>query len=129
MAVMKNAYTSGAISYLQLHGNESEETIKTLQNMGSNVINVVHHASNLKSIADYVMLDSSNGLGITPDWHHLPAIHRPWILAGGLTNTNIAEAVALTHPSIVDVSSGVETDGIKDLHKITEIINTAHNLQ
>jgi phosphoribosylanthranilate isomerase len=75
--------------------------------------------------ADALLLDSHGGgklggSGKTFDWDQVPEIQRPWILAGGLTPGNVAEACAKLSPNAVDVSSGVEIrPGIKD-HKAME---------
>jgi phosphoribosylanthranilate isomerase len=79
------------------------------------------------------------GTGQTFDWQYFPrASARPWILAGGLTPANVAEAVRVTHPYAVDVSGGVEARdaagqprrGIKDaglIQAFIKAVNEASN--
>ena len=50
------------------------------------------------------------GTGKTLDWTAIGDIGRPWLLAGGLTPDNVAEAIAVARPYAVDVSSGVESE-------------------
>lgn len=67
------------------------------------------------------------GAGVTGDWAQAADLARSaevW-LAGGLTPNNVAAAVAQVQPAVVDVSSGVETDGVKDAKKINAFIANA----
>ena len=65
------------------------------------------------------------GSGISFDWKQLNIPDQPWALAGGLDPKNIQEAIQLLHPSIVDVSSGVEREGKKDATLIEAFIQAA----
>ncbi len=75
------------------------------------------------SAADMVLLDGGAGDGRTFDWSVLSNLRRPYILAGGLGPDNIEAAIQAVRPWAVDMSSGVETDGFKDEHKIMEVVN------
>lgn len=70
------------------------------------------------SSADYVLLDSGAGTGKAFDWRLIRGFKKPFFLAGGLDPDNAGEAVRQLHPYGVDVSSGIETDGVKDKHKM-----------
>ena len=124
---MLDIYHSGAIQIVQLHGNESEDTVKALKQAGATVFQVFKpNAEITPTAADYVMLDSGNGSGITLDWSRVPQAPHPFILAGGLTPENVTAAIAAVHPDVIDVSSGVETNGQKDADKIRAIVATTH---
>jgi phosphoribosylanthranilate isomerase len=75
--------------------------------------------------------DLKGGTGHQADWHQAAQLARTQriILAGGLTPANVASAIAAVQPWGVDVSSGVERDGIKDNGKIAAFIHLAkqHN--
>ncbi|MCH5462935.1 phosphoribosylanthranilate isomerase [Lactobacillus sp. LC28-10] len=124
---MLKIYHSGAIQIVQLHGNESEETVKALKAAGATVFQVFKpNAKITPTTADYVMLDSGNGSGVALDWTRVPNAPHPFILAGGLTPDNVTTAINTVHPDVIDVSSGVETNGQKDPDKIRAIVATTH---
>ena len=119
----------GIIDIAQLHGSEDEEYIQTIKTRtGRKVIKafVVKGDQSLeeaeKSSADYLLLDSGMGTGSTFDWSRLDKVKRPYFLAGGLGPGNIDKALSEIKPYAVDVSSGVETDGVKDSEKIREFV-------
>lgn len=123
----------GVIDIAQLHGSESEDYIARLQGeAGKPVIKAVRVAGpkdvalHLGSRADYLLLDAGAGQGRAFDWRWIGAPGRPFFLAGGISLENIDRARALA-PFAVDVSSGVETDGVKDEQKILELVRRAHD--
>ncbi len=73
------------------------------------------------------MLDPSRGSGASGDLAVAReiALRVPLWLAGGLTPDNVADAITAVHPWLVDVSTGVETDGVKDPAKIRAFIRAA----
>lgn len=120
----------GIIDIAQLHGGESEEYIANLRKLTDKPLiqafridtnQDIEKAKN--SLADYVLLDSGDGgTGTTFDWSLIKNIGRPYFLAGGLGPENVAEAVANYEPYAVDVSSGIETDGLKDSAKMAAFV-------
>lgn len=119
-------YQAGAIAIAQLHGKSTPEEIKELQDAGLKVIQVFERKSiDPQSPANYLMVDSGKGSGQVLNWKALPHIDRTTILAGGLNPDNISQAVNIVNPDIVDVSTGVETDGHKDPAKIMNFIKNA----
>ena len=124
------------IDIAQLHGNEDENYIKDLKTLsGKPVIKAVRVASadDIKtannSPADFVLLDSGMGGGKVFDWNLIKEVKRDYFLAGGLTLENAAEAVNTLTPFAVDVSSGIETDGIKDAQKMKEFVKTVREIK
>ena len=120
----------GIIDAIQLHGTENEDYIKRLKEMtGKPVIKAVsvEKAGDVQkwaqTSADYLLLDSKGGgTGRTFDWSLIGQTDKPYFLAGGLYEASIIEAIEQTRPFAVDVSSGVETDGLKDPAKINDFI-------
>ena len=76
-----------------------------------------------KSSADCVLLDAGKGDGKSFDWSLIQGISRPYFLAGGLDTDNAVRAVRELRPYAVDVSSGIETDGVKDRNKMAEFVS------
>jgi phosphoribosylanthranilate isomerase len=115
----------GVIDIAQLHGHESEDDIRRLRALTDRPIIRAFRvatqqdvAAARQSTADYILLDSGAGTGKVFDWSLLQDVGRPYFLAGGLSPDNVGEAVAALHPYAADVSSGIETDGVKDETKM-----------
>ena len=120
----------GIIDAAQLHGSEGDEYISVLKkNTGKEIIKAFKIKSEddieraEESTADYVLLDSGEGSGKTFDWDLIKEIKREYFLAGGLDTENAEEAVRTLRPYAVDVSSGIETDGIKDKRKMADFVS------
>ena len=117
------------IDIAQLHGDEDEDYIERLRKLTDQPIiqafrveqegDLLHIES---SSADYVLLDSGAGSGETFEWKLIQNIKRPFFLAGGLDVSNVSDAVRKLHPFAVDVSSGIETDGLKDKEKMAAFV-------
>lgn len=116
---------------VQLHGDEDEAFIQSLKER-TNV--EVWKAVQIRSAADAeAWIDSSadmllfdayhkderGGTGEVFDWSCLDEFERPFMLAGGIDSTNVARAIRTVRPYGIDISSGIETDGVKDNEKIT----------
>ncbi|MCM1314266.1 MAG: phosphoribosylanthranilate isomerase [Prevotella sp.] len=114
------------IDIVQLHGTEDEEyinglrkiiTVPVIQAFKVSTPEDINKAVN--STADYILLDSGSGSGKTFDHSLIQNINRPYFLAGGLTPENVGEISDRLQPYAVDASSSLETDGHKDLNKMT----------
>lgn len=135
------------LDMIQLHGKESPERVSEVKaRYGLPVMKVVGIAGAedlgqidvYSAVADQIMVDAKapkgailpGGNGLAFDWRLLAGRKywtRPWMLAGGLTPENVANAIALTGARQVDVSSGVETaPGVKDATLIRAFIEAAH---
>lgn len=126
---------SGVINAAQLHGSEDDSYIARLRELAPDkaiwkafVIKSKDDAARAQlSTADMVLLDSGTGSGKSFDWTAAADMEREFILAGGLTPENIGRAIEQVDPYAVDISSGVETDGVKDREKIIAATNAARN--
>jgi len=123
-----------SLSAVQLHGHEDEEYIRELRKLVDVPIwkaFKIRSAEDLsaarKSTADRVLLDSGAGSGRIFDWSLLQDVGRPYVLAGGLGPENVARAVELLHPWAVDMSSGIECDGVKDPAKMRAAVAAVRN--
>lgn len=133
------------LDIIQLHGNESPERCLEIKQryekpiMKAIPISTAHDLTQIERyepVCDWLLFDAkpannqelTGGNGINFDWTLLESqsISVPWMLAGGLTPDNVAQAIALLHPNAVDVSSGVESArGVKDNDKIKTFIGAA----
>ena len=120
----------GIIDAAQLHGSEDEDYITALRELTDMPIIKAFRidgpddiAAAEGSSADHVLLDSGCGTGTAFDWSLLQTIKRPYFLAGGLNLDNVQGAVEALHPYAVDVSSGIETDGVKDPEKMRKFVD------
>lgn len=133
------------VDMLQLHGSESPERVAAVKaRFGLPVIKAVGvaDASDLPAldeyaaVADQLLVDAKppkgsalpGGNALAFDWQLITDRKWtvPWMLAGGLTPDNVAEAIRLTGAKIVDVSSGVESSpGVKDLDKVAAFVKAA----
>ncbi len=119
-------FASGTIRVAQLHGQEDEGYLAALRRAAPGltvwkaytVRSGTDIAAAQGSGADRVLLDNGQGTGETFDWSLVRQVRRAYILAGGLTPENLPAAVAALSPWGVDISSGVETDRVKDPDKI-----------
>ena len=115
----------GVIDIAQLHGSEDEEYIGQLRQLTDKPIIRAFRIKTAEDIAeaekctaDHVLLDSGAGTGEVFDWKLIKNMKRPYFLAGGLSPDNVENAVEQLSPYAVDVSSGIETDGVKDKAKM-----------
>lgn len=127
------------LTHIQLHGDESapySESIPLPVIKAISFQNNAHLANYNSFPSEYLLLDGPKGRyqggnGLTFDWSQVtPNLikDKKVILAGGLTTENLEEAIRSIRPDMVDVSSGVETDGSKDIAKIKTFIEKAKNV-
>jgi len=127
------------LDFVQLHGDEPPEYC---QAVGYPVIKAfrIKPDSSPKVFCgyhpDWILFDSfvagqQGGTGIAFDWQKAQDLvwqtPRPFMAAGGLTPDNVAQAIRILRPDGVDVSGGVETNGVKDIDKIERFIAAARS--
>lgn len=123
----------GVIQIIQLHGQEDDTYIEALRKAAAvpiikafSIKTAADAARADQSSADYVLLDSGpGGTGRPFDWDLARMVRKPYFLAGGLHAGNVAAAVAALHPYAVDVSSGIESGGVKNENKIRQFMMQA----
>ncbi len=108
----------------QHHGETDFNWIHAVHDYGLKAI-----ATTVEQDADIILTDGPEpGKGQAWDWQR-PACSQPFWIAGGLMPDNVRSVVQRLQPNGVDVSSGVETDGVKDLIKIRQFIKEAKQWQ
>ncbi|NLL00257.1 MAG: phosphoribosylanthranilate isomerase [Clostridiales bacterium] len=125
---------TGVIDLVQLHGEEDDAYMRDLkQKIRNPVIKAVRVKNGITidpgywGNSDYLLFDTYHkdlygGSGESFDWSVIGQPERPFFLAGGLNNDNVLQAITQLRPYGVDISSGVEKDGVKDAKKIGELI-------
>ena len=134
------------IDMIQLHGHETAERVSEVkQRFGLPVMKAVgisdetdlNQLNEYSRVSDQILVDAKppkdanipGGNGLAFDWRLIAGRRwpTPWMLAGGLTNKNVAEAARLTGARQFDVSSGVETlTGVKDIQLISDFIQATN---
>lgn len=132
----------GIIDVIQLHGDEDEIYIRQLRGLIPGVVIMkavrvqmreqIQEAERLE--CDYLLLDTFSkdvygGSGQQFDKALIPALEKPYFLAGGLSAENIGRNLALCNPYAVDISSAVETEGYKDEEKIKEFVERVRSYE
>jgi len=137
------------VNTIQIHDYMSPADIIFVRKKMANckIIKAIHIIDEAEAIqmmhdfeytCDALLLDSRTkgrlgGTGLVHDWniskHIVSESKIPVILAGGLTEKNVFDAVKKTMPFGVDVNSGVETDGWKNYAKVKEFISEAHRAE
>ncbi len=119
----------GVIDVVQLHGSEDEAYISRLRERFHGVViqafKIRSEEDVLKanrSSADFILLDSGAGTGKAFDRDLISSVNRDFFLAGGLSALDVQSAIRRWRPYAVDVSSAIETDGLKDKDKMTAFV-------
>ncbi|MFS4582181.1 phosphoribosylanthranilate isomerase [Phaeobacter sp. C3_T13_0] len=134
------------LDMLQLHGQETPERVAevkaryglpVMKVLGVSNVEDIQRIETFETVADQIMVDAKaprdavlpGGNGVTFDWGLLARKkywRTPWMLAGGLTPENVAEAIRVTGARQVDVASGAErAPGVKDPARIKAFCETA----
>ncbi len=142
VAEIVEAVSRNIIRAVQLHGHETPEYVCELKKQipaGVLIIKAIGMTAGKEqeidlwqqSEADYLLLDAASAGGGKPFDHTLieqnGAISKPWFLAGGINQENTALLIRRFLPYGIDVSSGAETEGLKDPEKIEAIIRSVRN--
>ena len=125
---------------VQLHGDEDEAFIQSLKERTNvevwkavQIRSAADAEAWIDSRADMLLFDAYHkdergGTGEVFDWSCLDEFERPFMLAGGIDSTNVARAIRTVRPYGIDISSGIETDGVKDDEKIKAFTNIVRTI-
>ena len=128
------------LDVIQLHGDEDESFIQTLKEQSNvevwkavQVRSAADAEAWIDSSADMLLFDAYHkdergGMGEVFDWSCLDEFERPFMLAGGIDSTNVARAIRTVRPYGIDISSGIETEGVKDDEKIKAFTNIVRTI-
>ena len=128
------------LDVIQLHGDENETFIQSLKECTNvevwkavQVRSAADAEKWIDSSADMLLFDAYHkdergGTGEVFDWSSLDEFERPFMLAGGMDSTNVARAIRTVRPYGIDISSGIETKGVKDDEKIKTFTNIVRTI-
>ena len=128
------------LDVIQLHGDEDESFIQILKEQSNvevwkavQVRSAADAEKWIDSSADMLLFDAYHkdergGTGEVFDWSSLDEFDRPFMLAGGIDSTNVARAIRTVRPYGIDISSGIETEGVKDNEKIKAFTNIVRTI-
>lgn len=128
------------LDVVQLHGDEDEAFIQSLKGRTNveiwkavQIRSAADAEAWIDSSADMLLFDAYHkdergGTGEVFDWSCLDEFERPFMLAGGIDSTNVAHAIRTVRPYGIDISSGIETDGVKDDEKIKAFTNIVRTI-
>ena len=128
------------LDVIQLHGDEDESFIQILKEQSNvevwkavQVRSAADAEKWIDSSADMLLFDAYHkdergGTGEVFDWSSLDEFDRPFMLAGGIDSTNVARAIRTVRPYGIDISSCIETEGVKDNEKIKAFTNIVRTI-
>ena len=128
------------LDVIQLHGDEDESFIQILKEQSNvevwkavQVRSAADAEKWIDSSADMLLFDAYHkdergGTGEVFDWSSLDEFERPFMLAGGIDSTNVARATRTVRPYGLDISSGIETNGVKDNEKMKAFTNIVRTI-
>jgi len=132
--------TEANLDVVQLHGDEDEAFIQSIKERSNvevwkavQIRNAADAEAWIDSSADMLLFDAYHkdergGTGEVFDWSCLDEFERPFMLAGGIDSTNVARAIRTVRPYGIDISSGIETKGVKDDEKIKAFTNIVRTI-
>ena len=132
--------TEANLDVVQLHGDEDEAFIQSLKERSNvevwkavQIRSAADAEAWIDSRADMLLFDAYHkdergGTGEVFDWSCLDEFERPFMLAGGIDSTNVARAIRTVRPYGIDISSGIETEGVKDDEKIKAFTNIVRTI-
>ena len=141
------ANEGGAIPVLVFKDSDAHEIMESCKNIDVDTVQLhgIHvkltdsiklilantDPSLLRKNMDFLLFDNSEpGCGILLDWSRIiPPAGVNWFLSGGLTPENVGEGIQFLKPTGVDVSTGVEINGIKDKHLIKNFIDRVRSYE
>ena len=132
--------TEANLDVVQLNGDEDEAFIQSIKERSNvevwkavQIRNAADAEAWIDSSADMLLFDAYHkdergGTGEVFDWSCLDEFERPFMLAGGIDSTNVARAIRTVRPYGIDISSGIETKGVKDDEKIKAFTNIVRTI-